>query len=96
MHRRVVALAQVCDAFGLGYRLILACHMIGNEVDHDLQPCLVATLHESLELLHAVRHIHSKVGVYVVIVGDGIGRASPSLHYERVLAGYAIGRIVGF
>ena len=51
--------------------------------------------HQLLKFLHTLLHIDSQVGVHVVVVGDGIGRASPTLHNSRMLTGNAILRVVG-
>ena len=53
--------------------MVLAGHMVRHEVDDDLQPGSMGALNQFLELLHATRHVDSQVGVYIIIVGDGIG-----------------------
>ena len=69
--------------------------MVGHEVDNDLHAGLMGALHQLLELLHALLHVDSQVRVHVVVVGDGIGRTSLTLHHSGVLAGNAVGRVVG-
>ena len=69
----VVIIAEVFHTLGLGDGLILARHMVGHEVDDDLQACLVGAGYECLKLLHALLHVDGQVGVYVVVVADGIG-----------------------
>ena len=40
----------------------------------------MGALHQVLEFLHALRYVFGQVGVYIVIIFDGIGRAGFSLH----------------
>ena len=46
---RVVFLAQILHTLGLTDGVILARHVVGHEVDDNLQTCLVAACHQSLE-----------------------------------------------
>ena len=94
-HHRVVGLAKILHLLGLADGLVLTGHMVGHKVDDDLQPGLVRTLHQLLELLHALLDVDSQVGVYVVVVGDGIGRTCPAFHHGRMLAWNAVLRVVG-
>ena len=91
---RVVTFAEVLDARRLTDTVILTCHMVGHEVDDDLQSRLMTTLHQLLKLLHTLCDVDGQVGVDVVVVGDGIGRAGLSLHDGRMVARNAVGRIV--
>ena len=91
----VVVLSKVTHALGFADAPVLAGHMVGHEVDDDLQSCLVGTPHQSTKLLHAARHVFGQVGVDVVIVGNGVGRPCASLHDRRVLAGNGVGRVIG-
>ena len=90
----IVRLAEVFYTLGLADGLILTGYVVGHEVDDDLQPGLVRALHQLLKLLHALVDVHSQVGVYVVVVGDGIGRTSLTLHHSGMLAGDAVGTVV--
>ena len=94
-HRRVVRLAQVLHLLGLADGLVLTGHVVGHEVDDDLQASLMAACHQLFKLLHALFHVDSQVGVNVVVVGDGIRRTGLALHHGRMLAGNAIGCVVG-
>ena len=57
--------------------------------------CLMGAGHQLLKLLHALVDIGSQIGVDVIVVGNGIGRACPTLHNCGMLTGDAIGGIVG-
>ena len=48
-----------------------------------------------LELLHALGDADGEVGVDIVVVGDGIGGACPTLHDGGVLTGNTVGAVVG-
>ena len=54
----------------------------------------MGTLNELLELLHALINIDCEVRIDIVIVGNGIRRACPTLHNGRMVLGNAIRRIV--
>ena len=41
----VVALAKILDALRLADGMVLASHMVGDEVDNHLQACLMGTFH---------------------------------------------------
>ena len=56
-HHRVVALAQVAGTQWLGVALIFPCHVVGNEVDDDLQARLVGAFYQRLKLCHAVFYL---------------------------------------
>ena len=93
--RGVVALAEVADALGLADAVVLSCHVVGHEVDDHLQSCTVCAVDQLLELVHALPDVDGQVGVDVVVVDDGVGRARASLHHGRVLARYAVAAVVG-
>ena len=69
--------------------MILACNVIRHKVDYHLHANLVGSCHQPLELANAILHPDGDVGIDIVIVGNGIGRASISLHDIRVAAGDA-------
>ena len=72
VHRLVIVLAQVLYSHRFPYRLVFPCHMVGYKVDNDLHSSLVSTVNKFLKLLHTVVHLLCQVGVYVVIVGNGV------------------------
>ena len=53
--------------------------MIGHEVDDDAQAVAVCAVDQVLKLLHPARHILGQVGVDVVVVFYGVGRAGLAL-----------------
>ena len=91
----IIILAQVLHSCRFTDRVILSSHMVGHKVDNDFQPSLMRTLDKCLELLHTVGYIHCQIRIYVIIVGNGIGRASLALYNSRMLARNTIGGIVG-
>ena len=90
----IVLLAQVLHAQRLADRVVLASHMVGHEVDNHLHASLVRARYKSLKLRHAIVHINRQVGVDVVVVGNGIGRACLSLYHSRMLTGNAVLAVV--
>ena len=93
--QHVVLLAKVLYSTRFADGLILAGHMIGYKIYDDLQTGLVSAFHQLFKLMHPQVDISSQVWVYIIIVGYGIGRASPTLHDGGMLTGNAVGRIVG-
>ena len=91
----IVLLTEVYHALGLGIGVVAACHVVGNEVDNHLQSCSVGSLHQLGELLHAVGHGGGQVGVYVVVVLDGIGRTCLTFHRGLVVGADAEMAVVG-
>ena len=92
---RVVVSAEVPHPFGAGIAGILPRHVVRHEVDDHFQPRLVRAAHEVLKLLHAVRHVGGEVGVDVVIVLDGVGRARAAFHHGGVVGADAVGLVAG-
>ena len=91
----VVGVSQVMHIFGACITVVLACHVVGHEVDDHFQSRLVRALQQSLKFSHAVGDVGSQVGVDVVIVLDGVGRAGPALYDSRVVGPDAVSLIVG-
>ena len=91
----VVVLSQIVHTLGLADGLILTCHVVGHKVDDDLKTCLVGAGYQCIELAHTLVYIYGQIGVDIVIVGDGIRRACPTLDHSRMLAGNAIGGVIG-
>ena len=69
--------------------------MIGDEVHEEAQPRSVRTLHEGLQLRHTLGGLLHEVGIHIVVVLDGIGRARDSLDRIGVVWADAMGAIVG-
>ena len=69
--------------------------MVGDKVHQDLQACLVGTLDEGVQLCLSRVGIFGEVGVDVVVVLDGIGRACLPLHCVGVVGTDALGAVVG-
>ena len=69
--------------------------MIGDEVHEEAQPRSVRTLHEGLQLRHALSGLLRQIWVYVVVVLDGIGRARYPLDRIGVVWADAMGAVVG-
>ena len=75
--------------------MIGAGDVVGDKVHQDLQPCLVGTLDEGVQLCLSRVWIFGEVGVDVVVVLDGIGRACLPLHRVGVVGTDALGAVVG-
>ena len=69
--------------------------MVGDKVHQDLQPCLVGTLDEGVQLCLSRVGIFGEVGVDVVVVLDSVGRASLPLHRVGVVRADALDAVVG-
>ena len=91
----VILLAEVDNALGLGVGVVAAGYVVGNEVDDHLQTGLVGALDELGELLHAVGDVGGEVGVYIVVVLDGVGGAGLALDGGLVVGADALSAIVG-
>ena len=90
----VVVLTKVGLEGILGVGVVLTGHVVGHEVDEDLQPSLVRPLHESLKLGHAVGHAHGQIGRHVVVILHRVGRSGLALNHGVVILGDAIGGVV--
>ena len=90
----MILLAQILHALGLADRVILTRHVVGHEVDDHFHASLVGTLHQCLELLHTLLHIDCEVRIHVIIVRNGVGRASLTFDDGRMVLGDAVGGIV--
>ena len=91
----VIRFAQVLDALGLTDAVILASHVVGHKVDDDFQSGSVSTNYHFFKLSHASVDADSQVGIYVIIVGDGVRRASTTFHHSGMLSGDAVFAING-
>ena len=92
---RVIVLSKIVHTLGLADGLILTCHVVGHKVDDDLKTSLVSAGYQRFELAHSLVYIHGQIWVDIVIIGDGIRRACPTLDHSRMLARNAIGGIIG-
>ena len=68
--------------------------MVWDEVDDHFQTGAVGALHEIFKLAHTLVGLRGQVGVDVVVVLDGIGRAGGAFHHFGVVAAYAVGAVV--
>ena len=75
--------------------MIGAGDVVGDKVHQDLQPSLMGTLDEGVQLCLSRVWIFGEVGVDVVVVLDGIGRACLPLHRVGVVGTDALGAVVG-
>ncbi len=50
---------------------------------------------ESLEFGHAGGYVLGKVGVYVVVVGDGVRTAGVAFDHVGIVAGNTVGSVIG-
>ena len=66
--------SQVGDTFRFGVRVILPGDVVGDEVDDGFQTVAVGAQDQVLKLLHAFGNVCGNVGIYVIIVFDGIRR----------------------
>ena len=96
----LVACTQILDALGTGDGVILAGHMVGHKVHHDLETGVVAALDKRFEFLGASVDIVGDVGTDGIIVADGVGRAcialddSSRLARQTVLAPVGLGGLL--
>ena len=90
----VVLSTQVLHAFRADVAVVLAGYMVGHKINNDLQPCLVAALHEFLEFLHTSRNARGNIWVHVVVVFDGVSTAGFAFDHGVVVTWNAIGRII--
>ena len=74
--------------------MILTCYVVGNKVDDHFQPVAVCTLHQILKFPHASRYVVCQVGVYVIIILDGIWRACFSFHDGRMVGTYIMDSVI--
>ena len=94
-HVFVVVGPQVSHALGCSIAVVLTRNMVGHKVDNHAHASLVCALHQLLKLVAAVGHIDGKVGVNIVIVSYGIGRARIAFHHVRVARRDAVGAVIG-
>ena len=90
----VIIFAKVANTFRLCIRMILACNMIGNEIDDDLQSCFMCPFYQEFELTNTLLGVFRKVWIYVIIVANSIWTACFALHHIRVIDGNSISRII--
>ena len=95
MHVHIIVLTQPFHTSRGTDALVLTCHMVGNKVQDDLHASLVRTFNQGFKLSHALLWVFSQVGIYIIIVGDGIRRASFSFHYLGILLRNSVCGIVG-
>ena len=72
MHRLVVSSAEIH---------VLAGYMVGDEVDDQLETGLTDPVNQRAEFLHPGRRIIGQIGVHVIVVRDGVGRAGIPFHH---------------
>ena len=90
----IVVGAKLRGTVGLCVRVILACHVVGYEIDDDFQPAAVGTLHQILKFLHASGYVFGQVGIYVIVIFDGIRRTGLSLDDSRMVGTYVVAAII--
>ena len=64
--------------------------MIRHEVDNHFHTGFVRALNELLKLLHTLWHLNGEVGIDIVIIGNRVRRACPTLYDCRMVLGNAI------
>ena len=69
----MVFLSQVLNAGRFAKRFILAADMVGHEVDDDSESGIMGALYKCFEFLHTLGFVLRQVGIYIVIIRDGIG-----------------------
>jgi len=55
--------------------LIVPGHMVRDKVHDHLQSVVMGPLHQPLELFHPAVRIICQIGIYVIVIRDGIGRS---------------------
>ena len=75
--------------------MILPSDMVGHEVDQHFHSRAVSALDKADKLVHAVRHVDGQIRVDVIVVGYGVGAAGVAFDDMRVVARYAVCRVVG-
>ena len=76
---RVIVGAKLRGAVWLGVGVVLARHVVGYEVNEDFQVSTVSALHQVFEFLHTFRYVLGQIGVYVIIILDGVRRSGLAL-----------------
>ncbi len=94
-HLGVIVMAKVLNAFWLDVGGVLACHMVGHEVNDNFHTLFVGALHQVVEFIEPLVDIHRQVRVDVVVVGDGVRAAGVPLYHMRVVAPDAVCGVVG-
>ena len=64
--------------------------MIGYEINNDFQTNIVGAANEQLEFLHTVVRMLGDIGIYIIIVFDGVRTSCHTLHHRRVVGSYTI------
>ena len=72
----------------------MACHVVGHKVYDDFQAGAVGTLYQIFEFLHTSGNVLGQVGVYVVVILDGIGRTGLTLDYGRMVGADVVASVV--
>ncbi len=75
--------------------MVASGHMVRYKVDYDFHPFAVGAFYEIFEFGNTCRYIGRNIGIYVVVVLDSIRRSGLPFHHVRVVALYAVSRIVG-
>ena len=91
----IVRSTEVFDSCGAGIRVIGTCDVVGDKVHQYPQTCSVCPLDEGIKLTLSLVGIFRQVGIDVVVIFDGIGRTSRSLHRVGVVGTNAVVAVVG-
>ena len=91
----IIVLPQISHTLRFTNGVVLPSHMIGDEINNHFHAYIVRSFHQSFKLVHTLRHLHGKVGVDIIIVGNSVWRTSLSLHNGWMLLRDAVGRIIG-
>ena len=92
---RVVLLPQVFHALRAVGGMVLAGHMVGDEVYDDLQPGVMGAVDQVLEFLVPLFRVECQVWIHVIVVFDGIRGTRLSLDDSGMVCRDAIGAVVG-
>ena len=74
--------------------MVLTSYMVGNKIHDDVHSCLMSAQNQLLPLFHSHFWVIGQIGIYVVIIGYGVGGTGFSLDNFRVLGRNAYCRII--
>ena len=90
----IVVFAKIPDPFWFGDGVIISGDVVRDYVDDHLEPLFMRPLNQGMKLLQSFCRIDCQVGIHVVIILDGIGRARPTLDHVGIVVGDAVSSIV--
>ena len=91
----IVSRTEVFYAAGSFVAVVLTTYVIRHEVHDHIHAALMCTLYQCLEFLDALVDILGYIGIYVIVVSDGVWRPCLALDDVGIVARYAVACVVG-